>query len=131
MGMFDTIHEGHRCGQVKLFGSVLDDYVIGDRVSNPNLPDSFQVAMELGYIFVENSILTSWDSMRRDVPLFDSYGNPISKEEDANRLALLKTELDRAHAASSSGDESAEYKLTMILNLPGSCGICAHLRHEL
>ena len=33
MGMYDTIHTEHGCGQVKCFGKLLRDYAIGDEVT--------------------------------------------------------------------------------------------------
>lgn len=47
MGMYDSLHTGDRCGQVKCLGKSLSDFVPGDEVTLRRIPDAAELA-ELG-----------------------------------------------------------------------------------
>ena len=102
MGMFDSIHTGWHCGQVKCFGRAGKDYVPGDRVhlvvASPysrreaSLYDSlhevclgdFQlVAEESLYVLVRYGRLIDFSSQRdASLPLLDNQGRPYDRRID-------------------------------------------------
>lgn len=106
MGMFDRIHFGNRCGQVKCFGKSLVDCRRGDAVELVHPPataesyeawlagDSsqfrrderrtFTVAMgEGGYLVVQDGILDDWVDVAPDgFDVVDAFGRDTTADAD-------------------------------------------------
>lgn len=123
MGMFDSIHTGKYCGQVKALGSTLANYSPGDHVeldpydkdffghAPPDNLLSFQIINDTfgGVIVVIENTLIEWRiTLLKDLPLVDYHGNPIKNKKEL--------------------DQQPFKDLSQAIEYAQSCKICKRLR---